>query len=1490
MMKSLVEAFVAAESLRDGTRAGSKACKREKIKIRRAHIADVCRKIDAETADERHYGKLTAHKAATVTEPKKAVKTFKVKKFNVASIVKPSDELDMLAYERRCRDEAKQAKDFDDFERLCKAVDEAVEEMEANTMTKEERREAAAEIKARSKKNAKAKAEGVLQFRKGGIWAKRPIKSAKESARWIRMLLDMEDARKAAKAHVDLLPLNKMEREQAAKAEAEFQAWREEMSAKWSTDDDMEARCVYREWLEAKNAKPYFTSEEMAWEITRRRIANAQAVENDINAYYRAKEAAASFCEEFQGAAFILGKDIDVLCEQGCKALFEAIAVRNDVIDTLEAELEDMNDELGKLNISHSWQIHDVVLELQNDCRNERREIKKRLAEARAERRLLAKAVKTARDSVDDTEKALIDARAKVVSKKARKAKEVEGRTYVPLAKPEMKGYRLPSMLLTYAMPKKIKSVKNSVVNEAIKYVKKYKDHENGVISDDKFRGAGDKLQKQIKYMCEMAKAMRDTGVCYEADDSRCQYNSGRQSQLADVIGVPYGSDTDMMLSLDHSMANFFPGIVMEALTLMLDQKKASATIDTIETIVLEILTRNGLYMKYRGKKEDESRIVHYKFWNANNSALKVGKCYMLSDDAYDIAKEASQAGMTDEEFDKIKTTGSDMLKWWSYSTTPSCVMTYKDQPIGVDDVLVVDSIEFNKMFKNILDFRKPDNKKEWQDGVKHDEALVDRTAFDGQLFFMVPIPSQQLRGGMSFKGYGVCCAYEDGTTMIDEIARREGRKIPDTIKDIDGVHREWRKYKVIATKDAWKWASYGISYAEYCERMNKLAEKYPTVNKLYTARIADATEESDRNLTRQSMQQFMFANSKQIAELYERAIRKLDKLRTHDGIIRKIAALDKDEADRNAFEHLIELVPEFLDNKLMKRYVEDVFNRSVAEAAVRPVVDGIYPYICEDPVAFFKIVLWGEDPNKLGLGYLKADEVNIPGTAEGKEMYLVRYPNNYLCGMIGRNHNDDIYRCVGNTMVLSVDGYWLTRADGDVDGDEMCAIFNKVVIEMMKDTIEMLNPPLILFPHASLDKKLYIGFEARAKALAGAMVIANKFGPAVGQNSNLATKFMARAASARMAIMKAVLENDRTAYKSAKGHLDAHLNNAIIAHIAAIIAIDLAKTGTMPAWLENKLKEITKYAGKKMPWNQRFCKDNKSAPWFEGDWDKRTNERTEGIVDKCAGYVIDKTDAYNYEAPTGNGFSFESIMCDKTGLYIQGSEGKLEANSLFAFDARNYMKGNMDGDNETSLISRLHSAEEKDTVGFAELMRFFWRNMAQLMYKISRDDSDDIQNANLVTEYYATVREIMLHFGSHCGSAKFASLTPDQQAKSNVWHAMKIAFGKNSVGNERKKDIVEAVKADNPKASEDELKVLIEEACERDNAYMSAKSSYAIFTVKVFAPDLYRMAAEKKGISDPWQMPAPAVVIKEDDDGAPINSITAEELKDMLDERWIAA
>ena len=1202
------------------------------------------------------------------------------------------------------------------------------------------------------------------------------------------------------------------------------------------TEKEQTEKEEFARWMNGLCKVRSFVNADKVYETNRRRIENANA---SSQLGHPAMAAAAVFSNGLMAASALLGVNAG---ELGGKNILLGIDKRRDVIADLDAQLDDLRDEYIA-SMARQDELHDQVkncikfeawgdmdalklcyeqLKGYNQTLNDkRRRLHKQKNLLVAELKVLKSGLKELLDNTEGTQRALVEAQIEAAKIRRKDKKErLAGRPVIPCGKPMLKGYKtmyFPGEAWKKTFAKLIDGI-NAAANKCFDVVgnDEYTDSEQRAVEKELF----DKVTAAIKW----AKAYKENGGKLKLDAADAKIHNARQSYLTDLINVPYGQTTDMVITVTHNVANIFSNKIEEFL---LDYGATEDLMAELMQIFMDVVTANGIEVTMLPNSKGLKRVTNYKFWNANNSQLKVGKFIALEEKAYEVAKEVGQCGMSDEEFEEIQTNGPDMLKHQSYATTPGAPLMYGDKPLDINDVLVVKSIDTIRKFKNVLMF-KDDGSKELKD-----IAELERTAFDGEIFLMVPIPSQQMRGGFCFKGFGVCCAYEDGTTIVDEIAKREGWQIPEMIEDVDGIKRRWRDYKAICTEDAWKWAGWKFgesgrkfTYEEYRTRMNKLAEKYPTANMLYTARIADATEESKRRLTRQSMQQFLTATDEDIQKLYERSVRKILKLNTHAGILRMMAGLDKPEEERTAFEHLVEAYPELLDSDLMKRVVEDTFNRKVAEAAVRPEVDGIYPYIAEDPVAFFKIILWKKNPNQMGLGYLKSNQVNIPNAEEGKTMYVVRYPNNFLCGQIKQNHNDDIYRCVGNVMILSLDGGILIWLDGDCDGDEACVIFDEVVYDLMHRAKIELKPPMVSFPHSKMPKSILRGKEARAAAISKAIITANEFGPAVGKNSNLATKIFNRASNLYYEWKKTGQD---------KWKIQAELQKAIVAHVAAIIAIDLAKTGEMPAWLDLLLVDIVKFAGRLMPWNQRFCKDSKVTPWFENEyWDDETRPESMSVVDRGARYVIDKTNAVGYHAPTGNEFVLDELLGPKDGLWTAGTSAKLTVKEFRKLEARNYRtKGtNSEGDDEFKLIQDMKSKDENVFVGPTELFRFLWRNQASLVYVLQQQqtDNDKLDNAAMQNAYYDFCRELMLNFGSYCPKdTRFLNRSKELQQKSNVYKLVKMAFSdKNGIGK----------RASTPEEAE------------------SKKASICVFAVKVFAWDLYQIQCDRLGIENRWTKP----------------------------------
>lgn len=1157
-----------------------------------------------------------------------------------------------------------------------------------------------------------------------------------------------------------------------------------------------------------------FKGEDKLKELARRTEENAKASRFLGNP---AKASAEVFSEGIMAANKLLCKNAG---DFGGKYVFEGI-------NTRKARLDEIKVRLAELGVNKE---ENKYSERTPEEYNEIRSLQKERKQLKSELRTLNSAVKEMLKENQSEVLALIQAQADAAKtrRRERKSKEAIGRQINMCEKPMLKSYKLMHYDAKQWM-KPFTAQLNRVNEKAATCSNLAKDES---ASDSDKAAAKKALDREFNVLVEQVNAYKASGKKIILDAQFAKIHNARQSQLTDVIGVPYGKTTDMIVSISHNVANALDPDVVKFIGDNITD--ANEKVQTLMEAMVSIATDNGHIVKTL-PVQGVRRELDFVFWNANNSALKLGKYQALNRPAYEIASKVGRAGMTVDEFEEVNCNGSDLLKWWSYATTPGAPLKYKDGPLTVNDVLVLDSVDIERTFANVLQFYDKEKdiklfgKKKLWEKTKH-----KRTAFDGMLFFMVPIPSQQIRGGFCFKGFGLCCAYEDGTTIIDEIAKREGLEIPEYIKDVDGVMRRWRDYKVICTKDAWKWAGWKFgtekrkfTYEEYRTRMNELAKEIPCVNMLYTARVADATEESKRRLTRQATQMFKKADQEDIADLTAKSVRKIQKLSTHEGVIRKMAGLDKPEEERTDFERLVEACPELLNHPYMKRAIEDMFNRQVAEAAVRPEVDGIYPYIGEDPVAFFKIVLWGMNPNTKGLGYLDSRQVNIPNEEEGRQLFIIRYPNNYLCGQLRLNHNDDIYRCCGNVMILSLDGGVLVWADGDTDGDEMCVVRDECVIRMMRDSKKAFNPSMIVFPHDTLEKVIIKGKSKRAAELAHAITVANKYGPEVGRSSNMATKFFHNADVA-------MHRHARTRSEEDGKKVTENLDNAILAHIAAIIAIDLAKTGKMPEWLETALNKVRSSAGKKMPWNQRFCKDNKSKPWFSKVWNEETLKESDDIVDRIARYVIDTTNAESYKAPTGDEFDVvRDLLCNKTGLLIKGSDGKLDIKQLRALEARNYRtkSTNSEGDDEYRLVQKLRSG---DAVGGAEFVRFLWRNQASLIYTLQRAGDDKLDNAMMQNQYLKFCREMLIGFGSNGGNEAFMSKSKDVQEKSNVWKFVNMAFNeKNGIG----KNVLDI---DEKGDFQDKTEKIF-----------SLKASFALFVVKVFAYDLYQMVCDKKGIEE---------------------------------------
>ena len=1115
----------------------------------------------------------------------------------------------------------------------------------------------------------------------------------------------------------------------------------------------------------------------------------------------------------------------------GCKYLLEQQAAASVLIDTCREETDRRWHEYLRV---YDMVDDNLYAETVTRYHEHYFEALKKENEAKEYRRVIGMAIKKWRETASDAENAMFLARCKVQAKKLKDAKSLpEGaRTYTVLPKIKMKSYKIMKCGGKDLFGKEVMDMANAINLLLVK-------PENE--TQDEYRARCEKIKAKFEEIKKYIEDFIKAGRCYKLDAARAKINTARQSELTDAIQMPYGRTTDMMITIEHDIAKLFDNNI--AFFIGKDLEEGKEMLNELRVLFADAFVENGVELKLLGRN---SRTIHFKWWTANNTQLKIGEGWMLSDASFEIAKMAGQMGMSDERYNAIATSGSDALKYWSYASTPGCPMVDEEgNVVGIDDVLIVPSTEMTRVFKHVLEIAKDGTAKVYP------EKAVTRTFNDGGAL-LIGIASQQFRGFLSMKGFGTRIGTKTWN-IVDEIAQRENITTPEMIMDCDRNMKRWRDYKVIASTDCWKWVKYGVSWSEFVLAMKQVAKKAPGADLMYTARLADSIEEDDRRkMARQTTQQFANATAEQISKLVARDAAKLKSLTTLPGVIRKFAGLDKDEKDRTAYEHLIEACPEILSHPLMQEKVKEMFDVQFANACMRPSVHGCYPFLAEDPVATVKIWIFGMDPNQVGLGYLKEDEFNVPGMAEGQEFFFVRYPANQLVGMTRKNHNDEIYRFCGNVALISIDSDTIIRADGDFDGDEGSIVTDELIVELCKQVSEWAKRPLIIFPHDKVEKVVVTDKHERSMMIAKSIVIANMFGGAVGQNSNLATRCFESASIATT--------------ENARKH---HLGNAARAHIAAIVAIDLAKTGTMPQWLQDQIAAVKSDEPSSMPWNQRFAKHTTTNPWWSCEWEKdllgeslsTPNRIARAMMDKlgvdCEHLIPIEVDEfgepteYDVEPAKRVDISFGNVqfdinvMLDKV-VKNHSTKAVVDRSMLRSIEARNY-RTKEDGDDQFQLLKDIELGKVVDMV---KLYRFIWRNRASMVYKV-RKSKNDLSNAEMIAGYYEWCHDLMLKFGMNGSNEKFTRMSPEEQAKATANKFLKAAINcEGGIGRDLVARIAEIKKTSETRnLTKDELN----EISDLEHELLVRQASYLDFTLKVFAYEYYQSVCDNKGIKNRW-------------------------------------
>lgn len=868
-------------------------------------------------------------------------------------------------------------------------------------------------------------------------------------------------------------------------------------------------------------------------------------------------------------------------------------------------------------------------------------------------------------------------------------------------------------------------------------------------------------LEQKVKF-----EALRSGA--YKVDVDATVVRNNRRSLASDIAGVLYQAPDEKpmvdekIVMIHHDTYELIPrnNLLAES------PKDAAQRSANLCKNMIYSLQRKGVDLVFR----DGSRL-HYDFWASSSSHQKKGIAYFGESKMMDATAEIRNFGVSFDQLNEAGgDNGSEYIKRQAILFTPSAPVFNPEtgEPLRLRDIL---------MFKDIEVKRKSDNVANVTNDAKVtiNEETLTLTQADGLALSKCGwLRSCQLRG-YAIKAFS--CKADRAMDFI----------VPDpTRSDLDGDIIDLNK-SIYMTESCWKGNKLGYSWKEFVKKTEEMAEKYnlPVLDMLRVVRYADSAADKIRHLSRQSIQQWIIASENDVNKLASGALKELRIRKKLSGALLYEAELNRPAEERSDYAKAIEARPSILCSDKFQKNLENTWHNKLAERACgRIKIPGMYPYIAMDPVAVLQVLLEGRDPEDPDLGVLQDGQVNLPNTEDGEEVYGIRYPNNFLCGMVMRQKNHPAFEDVGEVAILPYHGFAIVRADGDFDGDEMLFTRNKLVISLMKRTISAVNPPLVSFPHEKA-KRHPVDEKKTAQEIAIALYNGQAYNK-VGQYSNIAMKMFATVA----------MNNDQSDFLNETGR------SIILAHVATILVIDMVKTGTMP----EAIKSFVEAAGQRLetPYSQIFM-DHFECPYY-----KVIDEETkpgDGVADQLA-YAI-YNGAGKYE------FDMEGVEFDGKSLLCKLPEGVTRTQVCSGHISEEMMEviQSYKADTETQPI--IQKAKAGELIKSKDLMFFFWRNESSLRFRGNFFDSGS--DSDNMDEYYRTVREVMLNHGD---GEKWLQLSED--ARHRIVYNNYIA------------DAFELFRSNGIEIKDDE------------EGTMEMKAKYARFIVRVFAQDIVNYSNEE--------------------------------------------
>ena len=875
-----------------------------------------------------------------------------------------------------------------------------------------------------------------------------------------------------------------------------------------------------------------------------------------------------------------------------------------------------------------------------------------------------------------------------------------------------------------------------------------------------------------MEYLGLAEEAVRN--VKLGANVKRATVRTLRQSEGSEMFGVEPGALTQSLVLVEHDMYGRVYGPMAAKMT-----KKNIFVRERLAVLHERLVNRlidGGLTLR------TEDGNIRYVDVTANSSNAKKGSLMMAEEYAFKKALPFMTAGQDLATATKIS--GQEVYKGFAVDWTPSTPINLgtDDEPryIRIEDCIMIPELTARVELDNPVVVGKEDNvlyvmmpvRKGSDVEVKipvkvvDGKYVVDTTAFDGMGLAWIDMPIQQARGFGQKGLIGSVCAGEqtiDGfDNLIDWVAAtfpELGGKVIDGklhIVDIDGVEQVFKPGKVLLTTSMWKkksfftgenkpWAKCTANYIALRNRPTAAGTLWSTCGCLRSASEEEAEWDTDRQTSRQALQQCWGIEDRDITKLVSGTVGNAKAWKQFDTAMPRLAGAGKKADELTASEKVFRLVPELAAEKHVAGVAMNNFHRKIGDAGYMALdTKAINAFMASDPVAFVKAILryaMTGNTDVTGItGLLGSDEISVADLAEGQEALTARYPMNAISMKLMKNRIIEVFAWFGRAAFVPFGTGFEQQHDGDFDGDHLYLFIAMLIISIWKKSQKLidrfgLNGPVV-FEHAEKeDRRPYD--DAFIKAGKVSAIVNGQAFNLVGRFSKQATRFAALATDA-------IYHAERSTAEKARWNSVARMYGYIqtLFSVGAILCIDWAKKG-VPEGGESRgvyntclklLDWAPAYGHGAMPWQQAFADNETVTPYYALS---QSEERTRRDGSK---YRL-----YRYATPNNSVVDRVAMEVLEQGEIACNEQGEIDISSVSYDDMGVVFDPAMLGWSKTPSISNcvvnndVFRYVDAETLQLGEDRKLMtkiqagetisWRGFVEMLYRISMNMERKLAN-----------------------------------------------------------------------------------------------------------------------------------------------------------------